>query len=145
MSKHPPSKHHPSQRRLVDTNLIVRHLVHDHPEHAAIAARLFSACDRGELILVVLPAVVAECVFVLGSFYEFPRADIARVLTDLVGSPGIELTDLALHVDALHRYGRSRVHFVDCTIAAAAAMCSLPVASFDSDYKKFPDVTVALD
>ena len=139
------SKHGLSKRRLVDTNLIVRHLVQDHPEHAEIAARLFSACDRGALALEVLPAVVAECVFVLESFYEFPRADIARVMTDLVGSPGIELPDLAMHLDALDRYARTRVHFVDCMIAANAAARGLPVASFDNDYKKFPDVTVDID
>ncbi len=62
-----------SKRRLVDTNLIVRHLVQDHPAHAKVAARLVAACDRGDLTLVVLPAVVAECVFVLESFYKHPR------------------------------------------------------------------------
>lgn len=57
-----------SKRRLVDTNLIVRHLVQDHERHAKVAGRLFDACDRGEVVIVVLPAVLAECVFVLDSF-----------------------------------------------------------------------------
>ncbi len=133
-----------SKRRLVDTNLIVRHLVQDDPRHAEIAGRLIEACDRGELILVGLPAVVAECVFVLESFYELPRADIARVMAALLSSPGIELADLTIHLDALNRYARTQVHFVDCTIAATAALNSLPVATFDRDYKKFPDVAVDL-
>jgi predicted nucleic acid-binding protein len=63
----------------------------------------------------------------------------------LLSSPGIELADLAIHLEALNRYGRTHLHFVDCTIAAAAALLSLPVATFDGDYKKFPDVTVKLD
>ena len=134
-----------SKRRLVDANLIVRHLVQDDPRHSEIAGRLITACDRGEIVLVVLPSVVAECVFVLQSFYEFPRADIARVLTALLSSPGIELDDLAIHLDALKRYARTQVHFVDCTIAATAATFSLHVATFDSDFKKFPDVNVELD
>lgn len=134
-----------SKRRLVDTNLIVRHLVQDNPQQAKVAGRLMEACDRGEVVLVVLPAVVAECVFVLESFYDLPRADIAREMAALASSPGIELADLAIHLDALNRYGRTRVHFVDCTIAAAAALLSLPVATFDSDYKRFPDVTVDVD
>jgi predicted nucleic acid-binding protein len=50
-------------RRLIDTNLIVRYLVQDHEKHARIAGRLFDACDRGELTIVVLPEVLAECVF----------------------------------------------------------------------------------
>ncbi len=44
-----------SARRVLDTNLIIRHLTQD---NAQIAARLFAACDRGELELVVLPAVL---------------------------------------------------------------------------------------
>src|SRR5258708_2913007 len=107
-----------SERRLVDTNLIVRHLVQDHARHAKAAGKLFDACDRGELTLVVLPAVVAECVFVLESFYKQPRTAVARVMSGLISSPGIELADLAVHLDALDRYSKSKLHFVDCTIAA---------------------------
>jgi predicted nucleic acid-binding protein len=55
-----------SKRRLVGTNLIVRYLVQDHEKHARVAGKLFDACDRGELLIVVLPVVLAECVFVLG-------------------------------------------------------------------------------
>lgn len=134
-----------SERRLIDTNLIVRHLVQDQERHAKIAGRLFEACDRGEITLVLLPAVVAECVFVLESFYEQPRADIAGTLAALIGSPGIELADRAVHLDALRRFGQSKLHFVDCTIAAAAAASGLAIATLDRDFKKFTDVRVDLD
>jgi predicted nucleic-acid-binding protein len=134
-----------SKRRLVDTNLIVRHLVQDDARNGKIAAKLFAACDHGELTLVVLAEVVAESVFVLESFYKYPRAAIARVLAALFSSPGVELTDLATHLDALERYRISKMHFVDCTIAATAAAHGLPVATFDSGFKKFPDITVDLD
>jgi predicted nucleic acid-binding protein len=134
-----------SKRRLVDTNLIIRHLMQDHDRHAKIAGRLFEACDRGELTLVVLPAVVAECVFVLESVYNRTRADIARAVGGLFSSPGVELVDLPIHLDALNRYGKSKLHFVDCTIAAVAAAHGLPVATLDSGFKKFTDVSVDLD
>jgi predicted nucleic-acid-binding protein len=132
-------------RRLVDTNLIVRFLVQDHQKHARAATKLFEASDRGDLTLVILPAVIAECVFVLESFYKHNRIDIARVLAALISSPGIQLTDAALHLDALNRYGGSKAHFVDCIIAAHAAEADLPVATFDNDFKKFHDVKVELD
>jgi predicted nucleic acid-binding protein len=134
-----------SQRRLVDTNLIVRHLVQDHERHSKVASKLFEACDRGDVTLIILPAVLAECVFVLESFYEHPREKIAHVLSDLVSSPGVELDGLAVHLDALHRYRESKLHFVDCAIAAHAAAGKIPVATFDSDFKKFPDVRVEND
>lgn len=131
-----------SKRRLVDTNLIVRYLVQDHEKHAKAAGRLLEACDRGEVVIVVLPAVLAECVFVLESFYEHPRADIASALSRLVSSPGIEISEVAIHLDALDRYKRTKIHFVDCLIAATAAAENVAVASFDQDFRKFTDVRV---
>jgi predicted nucleic-acid-binding protein len=131
-----------SKRRLIDTNLIIRYLVQDHEKHAAAAARLFVGCDHGELVLVVLPEVLAECVFVLESFYEKARSETATVLSQLITSPGVEIDDQAVHVDALKRYGQTKVHFVDCVVAATAAADKVPVATFDRDFRKFKDLEI---
>ena len=131
-----------SKRTLVDSNLIVRYLVQDHEKHAKAAGRLFDACDRGDVVIVVLPTVLAECVFVLESFYKHPRGDIASALGRLISSPGVEISGAAIHLDALDRYRKTKVHFVDCVIAAAAAAENVPVATFDRDFRKFADVHV---
>ena len=131
-----------SKRRLVDTNLIVRYLVQDHEKHARAAGKLFDACDRGDLEIVVLPVVLAECVFVLESFYRHPRADIASALGRLISSPGVEISEVTVHLDALNRYKGSKAHFVDCLLAATAVGKGVPVATFDQDFRKFVDVRV---
>jgi len=131
-----------AKRRLVDTNLIVRYLVQDHEKHAKAAGKLFEACDRGEIEIVVLPAVLAECVFVLESFYQHPRANIAAALSTLISSPGVEVSENAVHLDALDRYRKTKVHFVDCLLAAVARAGDIPVATFDEDFRKFGDVRV---
>jgi len=133
-----------SKRRIVDTNLIVRYLVQDHEKHAKAAGRLFDACDRGDVVIVVLPAVLAECVFVLESFYKHPRGDIASALGRLISSPCVEIDGAAIHLDTLDRYRKTKVHFVDCLIAATAATENMPVASFDQDFRKFTDVRVEI-
>jgi predicted nucleic-acid-binding protein len=133
-----------SKRRLVDTNLIVRYLVQDHEKHAKAAGRLFEACDRGDVVIVVLPAVLAECVFVLESFYQHPRGDIASALGRLISSRCIEIDGTEMHLDALDRYRKTKIHFVDCLIAATAATENMPVASFDQDFRKFTDVRVEI-
>jgi len=131
-----------SKRRLVDTNLIVRYLVQDHEKHARAAGKLFDACDRGDVVIVVLSAILAECVFVLESFYEHPRGDISSALGKLISSPGVEVGEATIHLDALDRYRKTKVHFVDCLLAATAAAEDTPVASFDQDFRKFADVRV---
>lgn len=134
-----------SERRIIDTNLIVRYLVEDNERHAKAAEKLFAACDRGELVIVLLPVVLAECLFVLDSFYQRPRADIATALGAMISSPGIEIADTAIYLDALRRYARTRLHFVDCVIASAASASSTPVATFDRGFRRFADVRVELD
>jgi predicted nucleic-acid-binding protein len=131
-----------SKQRLVDTNLIVRYLVQDHDKHARVAGKLFDACDRGDVGIVVLPVVLAECVFVLESFYRHPRTDIASALGRLISSPGVEISEVTVHLDALNRYKRTKAHFVDCVIAATAVAKNVPVATFDQDFRKFVDVRV---
>ena len=131
-----------SKRRLVDTDLIVRYLVQDHEKHAKAAGKLFDACDRGDVVIVVLPAVLAECVFVLESFYEHPRGHISSALGRLISSPGVEIGGATIHLDALERYRKTKVHFVDCLLAATAAAEDTPVATFDQDFRKFADVRV---
>lgn len=131
-----------SKQRLVDTNLIVRYLTQDHERHARAAGKLFDACDRGEVVIVILPVVLAECVFVLESFYRHPRGDIASALGRLISSPGVEMGEVTVYLDALKRYKGAKAHFVDCVIAATAAAKDVPVATFDHDFRKFADVRV---
>lgn len=133
-----------TQRRLIDTNLIVRYLVQDHETHARAAERLFESCDRGDAVIVILPVVLAECVFVLDSFYDRSRRDIASALSRLISSPNVEVERRELYLDAFDRYARTKIHFVDCILAANAAADGLPIATFDRDFRKFPDIRVQL-
>jgi predicted nucleic-acid-binding protein len=129
-------------RRLIDTNLIIRYLVQDHERHARTAGKVFDACDRGDLVIVVLPVVLAECVFVLESFYGHPRSNIASTLARLISSRGVEIGELEVHLDALNRYIATKAHFVDCQIASTAVALNLPVSTLDQDFRKFVDVRV---
>jgi predicted nucleic-acid-binding protein len=92
--------------------------------------------------IVVLPVVLAECVFVLESFYRHPRPDIASALGRLISSPGVEISEVGVHLNALHRYRGTTAHFVDCLIAATAVAKNVPVSTFDQDFRKFVDVRV---
>ncbi len=133
------------RRRLLDTNLIIQALVPGHEAHTQIARKLFESCDRGEVELILHPAVLAECVFVLQSIYKQPRPLIAGTLSGIVDTPGIMLQQTAIYLDALMRFGTTKAHFVDCVLAAFAAAQNIPVATFDAGFQKFMDVTVQID
>lgn len=54
----------------------------------------------------------------------------------------MQISEAAIHLDALNRYRRTKVHFVDRLIAAAAKAEDTPVATFDEDFRKFGDVRI---
>ena len=76
----------------------------------------------------------------LQSFYRHPRAAIASALGGLISSPGVEIDEVAIHLDALNRYQETKAHFIDCLIAATAVARNITVSTFDLDFRKFGDV-----
>jgi predicted nucleic acid-binding protein len=75
------------QPQLVDTNVLVRFFTGDPPNLAAKARRLVQEADNGEVLLVILPVIVAETIYTLESFYEMERKEVASLHScNLVGS-----------------------------------------------------------
>ena len=64
----------------VDTNILVRHLTGDPPAMAARATAYLASAD--ELYLPDL--IVAETVYVLESYYEVPRPQVAMAMRSLI-------------------------------------------------------------
>lgn len=112
----------------VDTNILVRHLTGDPPEMAAAATEFLA--NATELLLDDL--IVAETVDVLESFYEAPRADVARAIRSLLAHPGIVCVDPALLLRAIEVYEIDRIDFAEAYLVACAESAGIPrVASFD--------------
>ncbi len=112
----------------IDTNIIVRHLTGDPPGMAARATR-FLARER-DLFLTDL--VAAETVYVLESFYEAPRGQIAESIRSLIASRSIVCVDPALLLRAIEVYEVDRLDFAEAYLVACAESTGLgQIASFD--------------
>ena len=71
----------------LDTNVIVRYLVGDHPEQAEAARVLLEGLIPGNPGF-ICREVVMEVGWVLERAYRFTRAQIAEALMDLTASDG---------------------------------------------------------
>ena len=112
----------------VDTNVLVRHLTGDPPNMAA-RATAYLGTER-ELLLTDL--VVAETVYVLESFYETPRDQIAQAVRSLVAFDSILCVDRALLLRAIEVYETDRIDFAEAYLVACAESTGVSkVASFD--------------
>ena len=112
----------------VDTNVLVRHLTGDPPELAARATRYLETAD--ELLLADL--ILAEVAYVLESFYEAPRAQVARTLRAVLAFPAMRVLDADLLQRAVEVYEVHRLDFADAYLVASAERTGIGViASFD--------------
>lgn len=89
----------------VDTNVLVRHLTGDPPEMAARA----TAYLAGEQELLVADLIIAETIYVLESFYEAPRPEIAAAMRSLLAFESVVTIDPAMLLRALEVYELDRL------------------------------------
>jgi predicted nucleic acid-binding protein len=95
---------------------------------------------RREIVLIILPVVLAETFYTLKSYYRMPRKDIARKLAELIQARGLEAIEPARLANTLQRCAEKNADFADAYLAAAAVELKIPVSSFDLDFDKFKDV-----
>jgi predicted nucleic-acid-binding protein len=112
----------------IDTNVLVRHLTGDPVEMAARA----TAYLRTEAELLLTDLVVAETVYVLESFYETPRPQVAEAVRSLLALDSVISVDSALLLRAIEVYEVERLDFAEAYLVACAESTGInKVASFD--------------
>lgn len=120
----------------LDANVLIRFLTGDPPDQARRARRLMQRAAAGEISLRVATVVIAEVVWVLGSFYDRGRAEIAEAIRSLVVADGVAAEDADLLLEALRLMADANVAYVDAYLAASARRAAEPVASFDAAFRR---------
>ena len=121
----------------IDTNVLVRHLTGDPPEMAARATAYLSR--ESELLLTDL--VVAETVYVLESFYEAPREQVAESIRSLLAMSSVVAVDTALLLRSVEVYESERLDFAEAYLVACAESTGVNViASFDKSIDRIGTV-----
>lgn len=112
----------------LDTNILVRHFTGDPPELAARAARYLADADD----LLWPDVIVAETIYVLESFYQVERAQVADTIRAALAFPAIQVVDQELLLRAVEVYEVERIDFAEAYLVASAERSDIrAVASFD--------------
>ena len=115
----------------LDTNVIVRYLVGDHPEQAEAARVLLEGLIPGNPGF-ICREVVMEVGWVLERAYRFTRAQIAEALMDLTASDSLVVEHGDDVAAAAYRYRQGGVGFSDLMVLAAAERAgAAPLYTFD--------------
>ena len=130
------------KKYLLDTNVLLRFLLDDHPEPSVATARLFQQAADEKCLLILTDLGIAEAVWVLTSYYKLERQKVAESLAKLLLKAGVQCPSLEPVLGALARFKATNCDFFDCYLAAQAASSGVAIASFDSDLRKFEDASL---
>lgn len=137
----------------VDTNVLLRYLLHDDPGQAALADRVFGGVEN----ILITDVVLAEAVWTLtGRKYSLSARDLVGVLERLFGEPNVRFEDDQVVWRALQAYrnvaagdGESnvRIGFADALVVSKAERVASAVGetlngvyTFDKAMQQLPGI-----
>jgi predicted nucleic acid-binding protein len=127
--------------RFLDANVILRHLLGDHPEHSPRATAYIGRIERGEERVRTADTVVMEAVFTLDRSYRRPRELIQAGLLPILELPGVNLPDKRLYRRAFDFYVNLNISFADAYHAALMERAGIQgIASFDRHFDRVATV-----
>jgi len=121
----------------LDTNILLRHLLGDHPEQSPRATEYFRRIESGEIKVRTSDTVIFEAVFTLERHYRQPKARVREALLPLLELPGIVLPGKARYQRAFDLYVELKLPFADAYHAALMEHLKLEeIVSFDRDFDR---------
>ncbi len=107
-----------TERVFADTNLFLRYLTNDVPAQADAVEQLLHRASAGDVTLVTNSLVIAEIVWTLESYYALARDDIKDKILAIFNTPGLEVAEGDLLLQAIFWYAEKNIDFIDAFNAA---------------------------
>jgi predicted nucleic-acid-binding protein len=120
----------------LDTNVLIRYLVQDDPDQAAVAVQAIeTGVDRNERFL-IQPVVLCEAVWVLDSVYGYSKEEIVTALNMILRTVQFEIADKDTVWQAFGDYQSGKADFSDYLIGRAnTRQGAVPTLTFDRSLK----------
>ena len=127
---------------LLDTNILLRHLLNDDPAQSPKATAIMDRISRGGLEVQITDLVVFETVFVLDRRYKVPRAHIEAGMRGVLALAGVHLPGKSAYGRVFDLYTSTPLSFADCYhVALMERLRISEVLSFDRDFDRVPGIT----
>lgn len=119
-----------AMKSILDTNVLVHFILGDNKAQKKQAIEWFRQATAGEREIIVKPAVIAEAVYVLESFYKQSREDIASVMIPFLAMPVLTVEDRGPLLKLWKDY-MAGLHFIDAYLISSARFEGADLLSFD--------------
>lgn len=127
---------------LLDTAVILRHLVQDHVEHTPRARSYMARIESGEIAVRTTDQVLFEVGYTLVRTYDATRTEVRAAILGLIGLQGIVMPGKERWRRILDVYVEYRLSIVDAYHVVLMERLHLTdVVTFDKDFDRVPGVT----
>jgi predicted nucleic acid-binding protein len=97
----------------LDTNIILRHLLGDHPQQSPRATALLQKVESGEVSVTTAESVLFETIFTMQRTYRVAKDDVRRFVRQLLAMRGLEMRGKARIAEALDLFIELNLSFLD--------------------------------
>jgi predicted nucleic acid-binding protein len=127
---------------LLDTNVLLRHLLGDVPEQSRRASALLKRVEAGDLRVRITESVVFETVFTLSRTYKKTPHEIRDAILPILELPTITLPGKAIVREGFRLFAELNLPFADAYHAALMADLGVTeIYSFDPHFDRVPGIT----
>ena len=126
----------------LDTTILLRHLLQDHPDQSPRATAYLARIERGEIEVYTADTVVFEAVFTLQRHYEVSRSRIRDNLLPLLQLPGVVLPGKQKFHEVFALYVEQTLPFADAYHVVLMEHLGLSqIIGFDTDFDRVPGIS----
>ncbi len=122
---------------LIDTNILLRFLLQDHPQHFIQAKSIFHQAALGRVKVYLDEVIVAEAVWVLTSHYDIDKLDASQKLIKFLSQRWVKNPRKKVILKALWLYSSTNLSYVDCWAWCVAKSQKMELGTFDRSLKRF--------
>jgi predicted nucleic acid-binding protein len=133
----------PTPARFLDTNIVLRHVLNDHPTHSPACRRLIASIERGDVDAWTTDLVVAEAVWVLtsGRVYNLARPVVRDGLLPVIEIPRLQFPSKRIYRRVFDLWVSLPIAFIDAVHATLIERRTPPeLYSFDAGFDRIPTV-----
>lgn len=132
-----------SMSAFLDTNVLLRHILQDHPDHSPRASDLFLRIKTAEVTVHTSETVIFEAIYVLEKRNKAPKARITTILVEILSFPGLAVPNRTSLLSALVFWPQhGGLSFADCFHLALADHWGLEhIYTFDQKMDRHPGVS----
>ena len=124
------------KKYFLDTNVVLRILLHDSEKLYNQAKNYFENAKRGKIEIIIIPEVFFEIDYVLRGVYSISKKEVCGIILKLLLTSYLNIFDREILISSIKKYQITGIDFFDIYLYYKAADKKGTVISFDQDFRK---------